>query len=63
MALIEVWAFVLVIYNLTMSEGFLRATLEAPTKQGCENTRQFILDQVGGEKNLKGSITKCEEKK
>jgi len=54
----NVWVFVLIL-NLPSFGGEVTATVRANGFDACERIRAALLRQLGGEHNLRGSITRC----
>ena len=54
----SVWIFVIIL-NLPSFGGDVTATVRANGWEACDELRRIILRQLGGESNLKGSVTQC----
>ena len=52
------WVFVLLL-NLTSFGGDVTVTVRAVDESSCVRLRKMILEQLGGERNLKGTATPC----
>ena len=62
MALIEAWVFVIML-NMPSFGGPVDIRITATTEQSCKDLRKLAVNMAGGEKNIKGTVTDCEERK
>ena len=54
----NVWIFVLIL-NLPSFGGEVTATVRANGWEACDRVRRLIVQQLGGEANIRGSVTAC----
>ena len=52
------WVFVLLLH-LTSFGGDVTVTVRTEDEPSCVKLRKVLLDQIGGERNLKGTATPC----
>ena len=52
------WVFVLLLH-LTSFGGDVTVTVRTADEGSCVRLRKVLLEQIGGERNLKGSATVC----
>ena len=57
-----VWVFVLTL-NLPTFGGPVTATITTADEASCVKLRKVVVDQFGGEKNIKGTVSPCREEK
>jgi hypothetical protein len=55
---VTTWGFLLILH-LASFGGDVRATLTTQDETGCWKLRQTILKELGGERNLQGSVSLC----
>lgn len=59
--ILAVWYFVMLL-NLPSFGGPVRVQVEATTPEGCRGLRRAVVGQLGGESNVRGEVTQCEER-
>jgi len=57
--LITIWLFILSL-NMPSFGGMVVATVSATDEISCNKLRRIVVNQLGGEKNIKGTVTTCE---
>lgn len=53
-----VWIFVMLL-QLPSFGGEVTVTVRAQTWDGCMSLRRLVVNQLGGEGNIRGTITRC----
>ncbi len=55
---VSLWVFVLVLF-LPSFGGEVRAIVQANTWEACDRLRKVVVRQLGGEENIRGSVSQC----